>query len=160
MILEALRAGLERGLRSAPLVATELHVRNLEQVRPVPAALSDSAFYSKEARDSATIVLQLMREQVEENHRQRMAELAFQREADERQKLAAMLPEIIASSPIADGRPIIPDGMADEGILEAAAQTLREMPKKDRLRAIDTFPKALRAIVRSRLTKLTKRRRR
>jgi hypothetical protein len=115
----------------------------------------DRDYYAKEARDGNTIVLQLMREKIEDNHRQRMAELEFQRSTAERAKLIALLPAIIRY--VTKGQNIIPDGMADTAILEAAAQEIRKMPKEDQLKTMSAFPQELMLIVGARLMEIAER---
>ena len=110
-------------------------------------------FYAKEARDGATIVNEMMREKVLENHKQRMAELQFQRATGERAKLIQLLPAILRY--LTKGKEMIPEGMADTAILKSAATIIRKMPDDDKIKTLSALPPELMMILGDRLQELS-----
>jgi hypothetical protein len=115
----------------------------------------DRDYWAKEARDGHTIVMQLVREKMEDNHKQKMAELLFQRTTAERAKLIGMLPAFIRF--FTKNQNIIPEGMADTAILETAAQWIRKLPKEEQVKAMSAFPQELMIIVGDRLLEISSR---
>ena len=87
---------------------------------------NDANHYHEESRRSETIILELVREKVSENHTQKMRELEYERSTSERQKFITLLPALIRH--ITGDRSIVPDSVADTAILETAALAIRKMP--------------------------------
>jgi hypothetical protein len=116
------------------------------------------SYWMKEAGDGNAVVMTLLRENLELHHNRRMVELRYQRATVWRQAVLTMLPATMRHFLRRfTKRAVVPDGMADTAILEAAAHVIRRMPPEDQVRALSAFPPELMMIVGERIMEICER---
>jgi hypothetical protein len=97
-----------------------------------------------ERRDAVETVYRLVQERITENNAQRMRELEFVRNTEERRKLILLLPAIIN---YVTGKKVIPEGQAALSTLEAAANFMRKLPEDQKGKAFELMPAELKMMV-------------
>jgi hypothetical protein len=115
----------------------------------------DRDWQAKENREAQTACMTLIREQITNNHAQRMTELQFERSTAERQKLMTLLPAMLRF--VFKDKSFISEGMGDTAIIEAVALEIRKMPREQQIQTMSALPQSFMIILGERIAEITKR---